>query len=123
DFMIFIAETGIETPDTPVIAIARRAAHEVSALFERAVAARTISMADLFDEAYKPVAGSNPQQVIARFTAFTDKVLPAIQEAVVTEHERIVFCAAIDRNGYLPTHNRIYSKPQGPDPVWNAANC
>jgi methyl-accepting chemotaxis protein len=36
---------------------------------------------------------------------------------------RIVFCAALDRNGYLPTHNRVYSKPQGDDPVWNAANC
>jgi methyl-accepting chemotaxis protein len=29
----------------------------------------------------------------------------------------------VDRNGYLPTHNRKFSKPQGADPVWNAANC
>jgi methyl-accepting chemotaxis protein len=80
-------------------------------------------MADLFDESYKPVAGSNPQQVMARFTLFTDKVLPPLQEAILGEHERIVFGAAIDRNGYLPTHNKVYSKPQGPDPAWNAANC
>lgn len=37
--------------------------------------------------------------------------------------ERIVFCAAVDRNGYLPTHNNNFSQPQGRDPVWNAANC
>ena len=37
--------------------------------------------------------------------------------------KRIAFCAAVDRNGYLPTHNAIYSQPQGSDPVWNAANC
>jgi methyl-accepting chemotaxis protein len=36
----------------------------------------------------------------------------------------MVFCAAVDRNGYLPVHNRIYSKPQKPDDiVWNTANC
>jgi methyl-accepting chemotaxis protein len=28
-----------------------------------------------------------------------------------------------DRTGYLPVHNAEYSKPQGPDPVWNAVNC
>jgi methyl-accepting chemotaxis protein len=36
---------------------------------------------------------------------------------------RIVFCAAVDRNGYLPTHNRKFSHPQTDDPVWNAAHC
>jgi methyl-accepting chemotaxis protein len=36
----------------------------------------------------------------------------------------MVFCLAIDRNGYIPVHNRKYSEPQRPrDPVWNAANC
>ncbi len=28
----------------------------------------------------------------------------------------------MDRNGYLPTHNVKFSKPQGNDPVWNTAN-
>jgi methyl-accepting chemotaxis protein len=36
---------------------------------------------------------------------------------------RVTFCAAIDRNGFLPTHNHIYSQPQSADPVWNAGNC
>ena len=44
-------------------------------------------------------------------------------EWVLKRDPRIVFCAAVDRNGYLPTHNKIYSQPQGDDPVWNAANC
>jgi len=123
DFMLFIAESGIDTPDNPIIEISRRVAGEVGALFERAVAAGDIGMTDLFDERYIPVRGSNPQQVTTRFTAFADRVLPAIQEPVLKENGSIVFCAAVDRNGYLPTHNKIYSKPQGPDPVWNAANC
>jgi len=123
DFLLFIAESGIETPDDAVVAICRRIAGEIGALFERAVADGTIGMADLFDEKYVPIPNTNPQQVMTRFTHFTDKVLPAVQEPALKEHERIVFCAAVDRNGYLPTHNKIYSKPQGRDPTWNAANC
>ena len=37
--------------------------------------------------------------------------------------DRIVFCAAVDENGYLPTHNNKFSQPQSGDPVWNNANC
>ena len=34
-----------------------------------------------------------------------------------------VVIAAVDPNGYLPTHNRKFSQAQGPDPAWNTANC
>jgi len=123
DFILFIAQSGIETPDTPVIEICRMTADTIAELFAAAVDRGEMSMSDLFDENYVPVPGTNPQQVLTRFTAFTDRVLPPIQEPVVKLNERITFCAAVDRNGYLPTHNLVYSKPQGDDPVWNAANC
>ena len=48
---------------------------------------------------------------------------PLFVEAALEADPRMVFCAAVDRNGYLPTHNHKYSHPQGPDPVWNSANC
>jgi methyl-accepting chemotaxis protein len=49
--------------------------------------------------------------------------LPPIQEALLASDERMVFCAAVDRNGYLPVHNRKYSFPQRPgEKVWNTAN-
>lgn len=35
----------------------------------------------------------------------------------------MVFCAAIDLNGYLPVHNTKYAHPQRPrDVAWNTAN-
>ena len=35
----------------------------------------------------------------------------------------MVFCVMIDRNGYLPVHNKIYSHPQRPgDVAFNTAN-
>jgi methyl-accepting chemotaxis protein len=60
---------------------------------------------------------------VARVTAFTDRALPAVQEPLLSLDARVAFCAAVDNNGYLPTHNLKFSKPQGADPVWNAANC
>ncbi len=111
-------------PDQPVIAIASAAALRVQALFQQAIDSGKMSEGDFFDEDYKPVEGSNPVQHLTRFTAFTDKELPAIQEPATDSHDAIIFSAAVDRNGYLPTHNLKYCHPQRPDdPVWNAANC
>jgi methyl-accepting chemotaxis protein len=51
---------------------------------------------------------------MTRFTPFTDEVLPPIQEELLNLDRNIVFSAAVDRNAYLPTHNRKYSQPQRP---------
>lgn len=123
DFILFIASSDIETPDTPLIEMCKARSAEISAIFEAAVDAGRIGMTELFDENYRPVPGSNPQQVLTRFTAFTDACLPPVQEPVLDMNPRVVFCVSIDRNGYIPTHNLVYSQPQGDDPAWNLAHC
>jgi methyl-accepting chemotaxis protein len=115
-------DCGAITPDTPFIEAVQRGAARLSAALERAVADGRISMPDLFDEKYMPVAGSNPAQVTTRFVALTDELFPPVQEELLAFDSKVVFCAAVDRNGYLPTHNLKFSKPQGADPVWNAAH-
>jgi len=122
-FIEMASDCGAETVDTPFIAAALRAAGEISNILERAVDEGRISLEDLFDQNYVPIAGTNPQQVMTRFVALTDRELPPIQEAMLAFSDKVAFSAAVDRNGYLPTHNRKYSHPQGSDPVWNAANC
>lgn len=116
------ATEGLETSDTAMIAAAQSAASEVAALFENALNQGDITMGALFDDTYAPVEGSDPAQVMTAFTDLTDRILPGLQEPILASDERIVFCAAIDRNGYLPTHNEKFSHPQTADPVWNAAN-
>jgi methyl-accepting chemotaxis protein len=98
-------------------------AQEVEEAFESALATGTISERDLFDESYEEIAGSNPKQFRSKFLRLCDRLLPPIQEAVLQFSPKVVFCAAVDRNGYLPTHNQKFSRPQGADPTWNAANC
>lgn len=118
------ANAGVETPDSPYIRQVITLAADVSAAFEAGVKSGRIDMASLFDRQYTAIPGSDPVQYMTRFTEFTDAVLPPIQEGAPESDERVAFCAAVDENGYLPSHNRKFSQRQRPgDPTWNTANC
>ncbi len=92
-------------------------------IFENAIASGAISIDDLFDENYVEIPGTNPLQHRTKFLDWADRALPAFQEAFRVKDQRMAFCAMVDRNGYLPVHNKIYSHPQrSGDVVWNTAN-
>ena len=98
-------------------------AQNISALFEDAIARGEITHDRLFDNDYEQIPNSNPVQHRTQFLDFLERVLPDIQEPLLASDPRMVFCAAVDRNGYLPVHNRIYSQPQRlGEPEWNKAN-
>jgi methyl-accepting chemotaxis protein len=114
----------IHDENTACVARAMEAGSKITQLFEDAVARGTISAADLFDTDYAPIAGSNPPQFRTKYLDWADRVLPGLQDAVHAMDPSMAFCAAVDRNGYLPVHNKIYSHPQrSGDVAWNAANC
>ncbi len=105
--------------DIPFIAAVKDAANRVGRAFEAQIDKGAATLDDFLDDSYQPIAGSNPAQLMTRFVTVCDRVLPEIQEPMLDVHPGVVFCAAVDRNGFLPTHNRKYSQPQGKDPVWN----
>jgi methyl-accepting chemotaxis protein len=118
------SEAGVACADSHMIDLARDAATRIGAMFEKAVDEGQVSLDDLFDATYAPIPGTEPQQYMTRFVTLTDRLLPDLQEATLARDSRIFFCAAVDRNGFLPTHNRKFSQPQRPgDPAWNTANC
>jgi methyl-accepting chemotaxis protein len=119
----FIAESGVETADTPLIRLGMTTAARISKELEAAVARGEITVARLFDEKYREIPGTNPKQYLTDYVQLTDRLLPPIQDPLQKADPRIVFCVAWAKGGYLPTHNPEYSKPQGKDPAWNAANC
>ncbi|MCP1674943.1 methyl-accepting chemotaxis protein [Natronocella acetinitrilica] len=114
----------LETPERDMISRAREAARSVSAAFEQAVRDQRISLEELFDRDYRPIADSDPKQYLTRYTGFTDEVLPAIQEPHYQAADTILACCTTDDHGHIATHNQHVSQPQRPDdPLWNAANC
>lgn len=113
----------VDSADQVLIKAAQKAAKQATAAFEAAIASGRITEQQLFEFKYRPIPGTEPEQFEAPFTAICDSLLAPIQEPLLQIDPRIVFCAAVDRNAYLPTHNRQYSQPQrADDPVWNAAN-
>jgi methyl-accepting chemotaxis protein len=118
-----IADSGVETSDAPLVRVMIDTAKQISDAFEAAVARGEITVEQLMDEKYREIDGTDPKQYLTDYVAFTDRVLPAIQDPIQKSDPRIVFCVAWAKGGYLPTHNPNYRQPQGPDPVWNNANC
>lgn len=103
---------------------AMEAGAALTKIFENAVASAAVSIDDLFDTDYVEIPGSNPVQYRTKFLDWADRALPAFQEAFLAKEKRMAFCAMVDRNGYLPVHNKIYSQAQRPgDVAWNTANC
>lgn len=119
-----VADSGFETEDTPYIRAAQQAASQVGRLLEDALRTGSISAQDLFDEQYRPIEGSNPAQHLTRFVALAERLFPQVQEKQLEMSDKVVYCIAVDRNGYVATHNRKYNQPQRPgDVAWNTANC
>lgn len=110
----------VEQADKRFISAATNAAREIEGAFRRAIENHQIDEKSLFDFEYEPIAGSEPAQFRTKYLELCDRLLPAIQEPVRSLDPRVIFCAAVDRNGYLPTHNSEFSKPQrSNDSEWN----
>jgi methyl-accepting chemotaxis protein len=113
----------IREENVEAVTRAMEAGVALTRIFENAVASGAIAIDDLFDENYVEIAGSNPVQHRTKFLDWADRALPAFQEEFRAKDQRVAFCAMVDRNGYLPVHNKIYSHPQRPgDVAWNTAN-
>ena len=113
----------IHDENTEFVTRAMEAGAQLNKMFEHAVASGVVSMEALFDTDYVEIPGSNPMQHRTRILDWADRALPPFQEEFLAKDPRMVFCVAIDRNGYLPVHNKVYSHPQRAGDVgWNTAH-
>jgi len=113
----------IRDENTEFVTRAMEAGAALTRIFEDAVARGAISIEDMFDADYVEIPGTNPVQHRTKILDWADHALPPFQEAFLARDPRMVFCVMIDRNGYLPVHNKVYSHPQRADDVaWNTAH-
>jgi methyl-accepting chemotaxis protein len=118
-----LSASGVRTADTPYIEAALDAADRARTIFESAIAEGAITRDELFDENYIPIPGTDPPQVLTRFTEFAERRVLPLMESVHAGLPQSVYCVAGDRNGYAPANTAEYSHPQGPDAAWNDAHC
>jgi len=90
---------------------AELAATQIAELFEQSITNHKISPRQLFDSNYIPLGDTQPPKFTTNFDKFTDQYLPSIQEPLLRNFTEMIYAAAVDFNGYLPTHNKCFSKP------------
>ncbi|WP_347249487.1 methyl-accepting chemotaxis protein, partial [Zoogloea sp.] len=91
--------------------VVREGARQMGLLLEQAISGGQVTEADLFDDAYRPIANTRPQKYSTRFDTLTDRVFPVLQERLLDANPEVVYAIGTDRNGYVPTHNKRFSQP------------
>ncbi len=110
----------LEDEHAGLIEIACAAAATSAKLMANAVANGRLSMTQLMDTDYREIDGTDPRQYTTANLDVLERVLPDHLESVLGRDPRMIFALAIDRNGYIPVHNRMYSQPQRPGETdWN----
>ena len=106
-----LAEVGLDDYHQRIYDLAREGAAQIAACFEADIDQGRVSLDDLFDRHYQAIANTQPAKFQTRFDRYTDQVLPAVQEPLLTRHEGLVFAIACTQQGYVPTHNKVFSQP------------
>lgn len=105
------------------IDLAITTAHKIGEAIERLIHSGKVTAEMMFDNHYEPIPGTDPVQYDKPYLAALEQELWPIQEPLLAADQRMVFCGAVDRNAYLPVHNKKYSLPQRPGEIeWNTAN-
>lgn len=97
------------------------AAASVSQLFEAGVSTGEVTLDELITTDYRPIEGTNPIQYRTLALPFYERVLPPLLADCRNNWEpKPLLALAIDRNAYLPVHEKELSQPQRTGQIaWN----
>ena len=98
-----------------LVSRAKSCAHGIAKLFEEAIETGELTQEAVFSTDYRPISQTNPEKFSTEYDDFSDRTFPEIQEAVLEQHEEVMFAGAVDINGYFPTHNKKFSQPLSGD--------
>jgi hypothetical protein len=111
-----ISESGF---DRKVLAIAQQCRDDVIQEFENILDSNELTFNQLFDTFYIPIPNTHPQKYNTQYDAVSDKRIRIILDKYLEMDDRLLFVVAVDRNGYVPTHNSKYSRPMTNDQEYN----
>jgi len=82
----------------------------VGKLLEEAIDNGVFTLEDAFDTDYKEIPGFEPKKYHTKYDFYLDKAILPFEDEILKD-ESVVFAVAVDRMGYLPTHNTRYQQP------------
>jgi len=101
--------------------LAKIGAKGIEGVLEQSLSSGQFFEEQLFDTDYReitdgPLAGSAIPKYRTAYDLYLDMTIKDFQDTFAASDDMVVFAVLVDRNGYLPTHNSIYSKPLTGDP-------
>lgn len=97
-------------------------AQQTRDLFEKELQAIRKSGVNLFDNQYREIPNTDPKKFETSFTAAVQQKMQKHFETAKSQMKGVIYCLAIDKNGYLPAHHTAFSQPMTPDPQKNLLN-
>jgi methyl-accepting chemotaxis protein len=79
--------------------------------------------ADVFDQAYRPIAGSNPPRFKTSYDMAVEGELRAIFDGLLEGLPGCAYALAVDKRGYAPAHNGKFSQEPNGDYAHDVACC
>lgn len=118
-----IVKAGLSPQDSQLVERAVAHAKNLSRIAEEAIANGEITMDQLFDTNYVPVAGTNPQLFRTRASDWADANWRPVIDQVVNEGGAVKMCSPADMNGFLPTHVSDRSRKPTGDVTHDTTYC
>lgn len=87
----------------------------IGQIMEEAIDNGVFSVNDAFDTEYEPIGAFDPPKYHTKYDSYLDKAILGLQDEFLLDSS-IIFAVAVDKNGYLPTHNSRFQKPITGDP-------
>lgn len=104
DMFDAIVKAGLSPDDSAMVERAQSYAREISERAEKAIDEGRLTMAQLFDQDYKEIPGSNPPRYRTSLTDWADAEWRPVADRVAATGAPVKMCSQADNNGFLPTH-------------------
>src|SRR5690606_17106517 len=78
---------------------------------------------DVFDEHYTRIPGSNPPRYNTRYDRYVDEAITRVIDYTLQQLPGGSYTLAVDRNGYAPAHNGIYSRQPTGELAHDTLHC
>jgi methyl-accepting chemotaxis protein len=118
-----IVHAGLSPPDSAMVERAQASANELVELTEAALAAGSLSEADLFDRNYREIPGSQPVRYRTRLTEWADQNWRPLLDRIAASDPAVMAAACTDMSGFLPTHLSRYSQAPTGDVAHDTRYC
>ena len=123
DMFDSLVQAGLSPQDSLMVDKAQAQARKIEALAEEAITRGEVSVAQLFDQEYVEIEGSNPKRYRTGATDWAHAHWRHVLDEAAHDDHSVIAAACTDMQGYLPTHLSEMSKPATGDLAHDTRFC